>query len=420
MAVTKDNVPVTQIPDVPEPLETGDTGALEAQMAALQQMLDANMGSYSGVSDQSLGRFQAGIGKRAQYFARFGMRDPAGAQLAQQAALATRMLARDDRRRELEVQMMKAIIETNLQKLTFEENQRLNDERIKKMHTDIRIAENTDARAADRLQEEKKLTDARIRNITANIGLINAQASRMTVETLEFIRDSPERLQLLQEQIKEAKSNTNRNDKSAAKLNQETEMLIKREEQASQIQDEFRRSGMTEGQSALAAMYAIQETGRGNLVSIPEAARLVQETSQTRSNRDERLMAINNLITIPKLVQNKDGEMVANPEYLNALNAYNAEGMNLPATMGFPDVPETQDMNINELTLGTLVKNSMPFGLKFTLGEGPLRLHSDEELLNMMGASPKQIESLGAISEPEPTKGRGAAKQMSSNFIGKF
>jgi hypothetical protein len=167
-------------------------------------------------------------------------------------------------------------------------------------------------------------------------------------------------------------------------------------------------------------LFAIQETGRGNLVSIPEAARLVQETSQTRSNRDERLMAINNLITIPKLVQNKDGEMVANPEYLNALNAYNAEGMNLPATMGFPDVPETQDMNINELTLGTLVKNSMPFGLKFTLGEGPLRLHSDEELLNMMGASPKQIESLGAISEPEPTKGRGAAKQMSSNFIGKF
>jgi hypothetical protein len=187
MAVTKDNVPVTQIPDVPEPLETGDTGALEAQMAALQQMLDANMGSYSGVSDQSLGRFQAGIGKRAQYFARFGMRDPAGAQLAQQAALATRMLARDDRRRELEVQMTKALIETNLQKLTFEENQRLNDERIKKMHTDIRIAENTDARAADRLQEEKKLTDARIRNITANIGLINAQASRMTAETLEFI-----------------------------------------------------------------------------------------------------------------------------------------------------------------------------------------------------------------------------------------
>jgi hypothetical protein len=49
-------------------------------------------------------------------------------------------------------------------------------------------------------KKKKKLTDARIRNITANIGLINAQASRMTAETLEFIRDSPERLQLLQEQ----------------------------------------------------------------------------------------------------------------------------------------------------------------------------------------------------------------------------
>jgi hypothetical protein len=187
MAVTKDNVPVTQIPDVPEPLETGDTGALEAQMAALQQMLDANMGSYSGVSDQSLGRFQAGIGKRAQYFARFGMRDPAGAQLAQQAALATRMLARDDRRRELEVQMTKALIETNIQKLQFEENRRLNDERIKKMHTEVKIAENTDARAAERHKKDLDLSDARINNTRANIAVLNAQAANMTAETLDFI-----------------------------------------------------------------------------------------------------------------------------------------------------------------------------------------------------------------------------------------
>jgi hypothetical protein len=186
MAVTKDNVPVTQIPDVPEPLETGDTGALEAQMAALQQMLDANMGSYSGVSDQSLGRFQAGIGKRAQYFARFGMRDPAGAQLAQQAALATRMLARDDRRRELEVQMTKALIETRIQKPNLNKMKDLNNARIKKMHTEIKLAQARDDRDAEKFKLENDYHTARMENAQATIENLKVRTGALKLLTLFY------------------------------------------------------------------------------------------------------------------------------------------------------------------------------------------------------------------------------------------
>jgi hypothetical protein len=86
---------------------------------------------------------------------------------------------------------------------------------------------------------------------------------------------------------------------------------------------------MTEGQAALAAMYAIQaQAGRGGDVSIPEAARL-SETSQTRSkSSDERSMDLNLIFItamIPSSVQDKAGEMVA--EFLNCgtNSRYNAE-----------------------------------------------------------------------------------------------
>jgi hypothetical protein len=288
MAVTKDNVPVTQIPDVPEPLETGDTGALEAQMAALQQMLDANMGSYSGVSDQSLGRFQAGIGKRAQYFARFGMRDPAGAQLAQQAALATRMLARDDRRRELEVQMTKALIETNIQKLQFEENRRLNDERIKKMHTEVKIAENTDARAAERHKKDLDLSDARINNTRANIAVLNAQAANMTAETLDFILRSPKRFELLTKQIQEVEAGIKQrnaaadaSNASAASLNADATRKEYELKKFKDLTQSLEMAGMPPSQAYISAASLKAQADQGGDVSIENMIRTVNDLNMS-------------------------------------------------------------------------------------------------------------------------------------------
>jgi hypothetical protein len=62
-------------------------------------------------------------------------------------------------------------------------------------------------------------------------------------------------------------------------------------------------AGMPPSQAALAAMYALQaQAGRGGDVSIPENARLVQETVKLDLNMsDERSMALN-LIFITAMI----------------------------------------------------------------------------------------------------------------------
>lgn len=265
-----------------------ETLELETQLQALEEMLNANMGKKSGISERSLIGFQQAIGERAKHFARFGMADPAGQALAQQAQMAQQMFGRDERRNELQVQLTKAIFDSRLAKLQFEETQALQKAQLDKLRAEEKRATAKEEREEKRLDKEIEEADARIANHTAGAALTSIQTASLGVDFWHKIKDRPQKIKEMalaieerEASIQERKSADAANEEHITKLKEETELL----RQQRKIYDDTVKIGtlnnLSESDAQVLAMTRINKARNGIFTTDEQMAKEAESLNTT-------------------------------------------------------------------------------------------------------------------------------------------